>query len=129
MSEFGDIDTLDVYDSEPTIAPEQVTRRLHELRAYINERAGVDTAQFDQLTDREQALAHAIGETITDWFVAHPADSAEQMAIELHNVRRYFASLVGQRLEPWDDLDADHRDVAVAVAQAVVDWLHAEGPR
>lgn len=122
-------DEGEAWDATPDIDPMQVTHRLHELRVELEEAAGVDFQDFHDLTDREQELAYAIGEALTDWFLAHPADSAEGMAIEIHNVRRYFASLFGQGFDAWDDLSDDHRDLAIGFSQAIIDWLKKEGPR
>jgi hypothetical protein len=124
--EFGDIEPDDVYaaDSEPD--PEQVARRLHELRAYLDDLTGGDRlARFEELTPDERTLADAVGAVIVSWLLEHEPDDPEGLARALHNVRRYWS---GDVLPTWDDLPADERDVAVDVMAHIIAWLQAEGP-
>ena len=123
---FGDIEPDDVFAADSVPDPEQVARRLHELRAYLDDLTGGDRlARFDDLTPDERSLADAVGGVIVSWIVEHDPDDPDALARALHNVRRYWS---GDTLPPWDDLPDDHREVAVDVMAHVVAWLQAEGP-
>jgi hypothetical protein len=58
-----------------------------------------------------------------DAFTAGAAAAPEQVARRLHEYRRFFEPAVPD----WHRLDPDARDVAVAIAAAVLDWLRREG--
>jgi hypothetical protein len=62
MTDFGDFDADDALDHEPA-DPEQVARRLHELRL---ERQREDI-QWDDLTEGERLILIAIVAEILDW--------------------------------------------------------------
>lgn len=124
--EFGDIDVDDVWDSDPTIAPEQVTYRLHELRVAIDELAGRPADAWDELTDPEQQLALALGNVIVDWIGTHLSNDPATLAEQLHNVRAWLARGL---IPAWADLDDDDRQLAVDIMTMIVDWLEREGPR
>lgn len=127
MTDFGDLEDADVWDAEPTIAPEQVTYRLHALRVEVDRLAGRDPDTWEHLTDDEQALALAIGDVTVAWIAAragalNPALLAEQ----LHTVRVWLARGL---MPAWDELAPDERQVGIDVMDLVVTWLEREGPR
>ena len=124
MSVFGDYELADAYDREPP-APEQVAYKLHELRTLVDALAGdTDLPTWDQLTASEQDLGLSVGEVIVAHIVATDPDVPEHVARELHNVRRYWAS---SRLPPWEDLDADERQVGIDLMATIIGWLRRQG--
>lgn len=121
---FGDFDVDDAFDHEPP-APEQVTYRLHELRREIDALAGAaDLPTWDELTEPEQQLALALGETIVDYIVSAEPDEPEALARTLHNARRYIAS---SRLPAWEALDDDDRQIGIALMGLIIGWLRRQG--
>lgn len=50
-----------------------------------------------------------------------------QVARRLHEVRRFLDQLAGRDPGAWHHQPADHRDVAVAIVVAILDWLADEG--
>lgn len=127
MTLFGDIEADDVWDSTPTIAPEQVTYRLHALRVEVDRVAGRDADTWDHLTDDEQALALAIGEVTVAWIAARVgALNPALLAEHLHNTRVWIARGM---LPAWAELAPDERQIAIDLVDLVVDWLRREGPR
>lgn len=121
---FGDYEIDDAFDHEPP-APEQVTYRLHSLRLEIDALAGAsDLPTFDELTEPEQQLALALGDTIVAYIVAAEPDEPEALARTLHNARRYVAS---SRLPRWEDLSDDDRQVGIALMALIIGWLRRQG--
>jgi hypothetical protein len=121
---FGDFDVDDAFDHEPP-APEQVTYRLHGLRREIDALAGAaDLPTWDELTEPEQQLALALGETIVGYIVSAEPDEPEALARTLHNARRYIAS---SRLPAWEALDADDRQIGIDLMALVIGWLRRQG--
>jgi hypothetical protein len=124
VSSFGDWDQDDALDHEPP-APEQVTYRLHDLRRELDALAGAaDLPTWDELSGPEQDLALALGATIVSYIVSAEPDDPETLARTLHNARRYVAS---SRLAAWEDLDADDRQVGIALMGVVIGWLRRQG--
>jgi len=64
VSDFGDIEPEDSYDVETVLDPEQVARRLQELR---NEHAD-DLTAWDDLTDEQKLRRIAIIVALIAWF-------------------------------------------------------------
>jgi hypothetical protein len=120
---FGDFEADDAVDHEPP-APEQVAYRLHDLRREIDLATGRDPGSWDDLTEEEQNLALSIGETVVQWLLSHPNPTPEGLAESLHNVRRYLSHNV---LPAWDDLDDDHRTLAVDLMRIILEWLRRQG--
>ena len=125
----GVYDDGEAWDDTPDIDPLQVGIRLHELRIRIEELAGVPATEFFELSEDGQTLAAAFGQTLVAFFMDRPKSSAAEMAETIHNVRRFFAALLGQRITAWDDLEEEQRDLSVSISQEIIDWLRREGPR
>lgn len=128
MSDFGDIDTADAWDADATIAPEQVTYRLHGLRVEVDELAGRAAERWEQLTGPERDLALAIGEVVVSWIAqrGRAVNNPAVLAESLHNTRVWMArGLIAE----WDDLPPDHRQIGIDLMTLVVEWLEREGPR
>jgi hypothetical protein len=64
VSDFGDIEPDDSYDAETVLDPEQVGRRLQELRIEHGEAA----TGWDDLAPAERALRLAIIVALIAWF-------------------------------------------------------------
>lgn len=123
MSDFGDFDPDDAWDTEPP-DPEQVAMRLHKLRLEVDALAGhAGLLTWDQLTPPERDLARSIGTSLVDWLVMHPTD-AEDAARSLHNVRRYLATTP---LAPWEELSDDERSIGISLMQLIINWLKRQG--
>lgn len=121
---FGDFDVDDALDHEPP-APEQVTYRLHDLRREIDALAGAaDLPTWDELTEPEQQLALALGDTIVGYIISAEPDEPEALARTLHNARRYIAS---SRLPAWEALDADDRQIGIDLMGLIIGWLRRQG--
>lgn len=126
MSEFGDIERADTWDADPTIAPEQVALRIHDLRVQIDLLGGADTPKFKNLTAVEQQLALAIGTVVVEFIIEQEPDNATVIAEHLHNVRVYLSRGV---VPKWDDLSPDERQIGIDLVDLILDWLQKEGPR
>ena len=74
-ADFGDIETADAWDADATIAPEQVTYRLHELRAEVERLGGGDAPAWDDLDADSQTLALAIGTVVVEWIAEREPDN------------------------------------------------------
>lgn len=121
---FGDWDPDDALDREPP-APEQVTYKLHDLRTEIDALTGaVDLPTWDELSEAEQELALALGDTIVGYIISAEPDEPEGLARTLHNARRYVAS---SRLDRWEDLDPDDRQVGIDLMALIIGWLRRQG--
>lgn len=126
MTDFGDFDLADAYDEDPTIASEQVTYRLHEMRVALEILAGRDADDWDLLLPVERELALGIGEAVVGWIYLRVDNDPEDLAMYLHNVRVFFGP---PSFPSWEELSAEERHVAVAMMEGLVDWLETEGPR
>lgn len=129
MSDLPTQDEGESYADVVDIDPMQVGIRLHELRVAIEELAGVDPQMYWDLSQSERVLCDSIGEAIAEHFIANPAENAVAMARSIHNVRAYLAELFGDGLIPWEELEADQRDLGIRISQEIIDWLKKEGPR
>lgn len=125
-ADFGDITTEDVWDADATIAPEQVTYRLHQLRAGFDALGGRDTPDWDDLAEDEQQLALAIGEVIVGWIEERDDEPVASLARKIHNVQAY---LCGGLMPPWEELSAAERSIGRRIVQMILDWLRREGDR
>ena len=103
---------------------EQVARRLHELREYLDALVGRNVAPYDALTPAEQQLATSVGGVIVRWIATHEPDDAEAAARSLHDVRRYWSR---GALDAWDDLTEDERAIGIEVMRRIIEWLQREG--
>ena len=121
---FGDAEADDSYVEDNQPDPEQVARRLHELREAIDQLVGRNPAPYDELTEPEQQIAAAVALVIIEWIIGHEPDQAEQLAINLHNVRRHWSR---GALPPWDQLNDDERELAVTLMRLIIEWLQREG--
>ena len=123
MSDFGDFDPDDAFDTEPP-DPEQVAFRLHRLRIEVDALAGAsELPQWAELSEPEQRLGKSIGRALVDWLVTHQP-TPEHAAESLHNVRRYIAS---SALPPWADLPPDDRAIGIALMNLIINWLRRQG--
>lgn len=50
-----------------------------------------------------------------------------QVARRLHEARAYLEAVHGRPFPAWHRLPADHRDLAVALALDLLEWLELEG--
>lgn len=126
MSTFGDIELADVWDQDPTIAPEQVAYRLHELRVEVDMFGGEATPRWEDLDDETRELAHAIAVVIVAWIVAREPDNPALTARRIHDVRVFLS---GGVVRPWDALAPDEQQIAIDLVDLIIDWLEREGPR
>lgn len=121
---FGDFDVDDALDHEPP-APEQVTYKLHSIRREIDALTGAaELPTFDELSAGEQQLALALGETVVEYIIEAEPDRPDDLARTLHNARRYIAS---SRLDPWESLPADDRQVGIDLMALLIGWLRRQG--
>lgn len=121
MSDFGDIELADVWDIEPTIAPEQVAMRLHVLRRAVEQLAGHDLEPFEDLSVRDRDHALRLGSIIADWVVVHEPDNPARLAEFLHDI-----------LVPdvaWNGLSGEERQIGIDLMRPILSWLDLEGPR
>jgi hypothetical protein len=124
VSDFGDFDPDDAWALEPP-DPEQVTYRLHHLRAELDLlAAGRDVPTWDQLDPDAQAMALGIGQAVVAYIVEREPEDAASLARTLHDARRYVAT---SPLPPWDELPADDRQVGIDLMQTILDWLARQG--
>lgn len=121
-----DIERADTWDADETIAAEQVTYRIHRLRAQVDLLGGVDTPKFSDLTDVEQELAMAIGAVVVKWIIEREPDNPAVIAEQIHNVRVYLSRGV---VRDWNELSGDERQVSIDLIRLVLKWLEKEGPR
>ncbi|MDF2732658.1 MAG: hypothetical protein K0S92_1291 [Desertimonas sp.] len=63
MSDFGDIEPEDSYDVETVLDPEQVARRLQELRV----EHGDELTPWDELSNEQKARRIAILAALIGW--------------------------------------------------------------
>ena len=118
-------DDGEAYTVGATADPDQVARRLHELRVVLEAVAGGDVlAEWDDLPADDRALGRSFGAAIVEWLVTTDPDTPDRLARRLHDVRR---AMSGGVIRPWDDLAEDERAVAVALMAALIDWLTREG--
>lgn len=118
--EFGDIETADAWDAEPTIDPLQVARRLHLLRHLVDALAGVDTPTWHELSGVERGRLADRAVAVVDFVVVREPDNPALLARRIHEERSP---------QPWDDLSPDEQQIAIDLADLIVDWLEREGPR
>jgi hypothetical protein len=124
VSDFGDFDLDDAWGVEPP-DEEQVTYRLHELRLALDELAGShDLPRWDDLTPDEQAMARGIGQMIVRYIIDREPEDATELARTLHNARRFVATTP---LPPWDDLNADERQIGIDLMDVILSWLRRQG--
>lgn len=123
---FGDIERADVWDADPTIAPEQVARRLHTLRVEVDNLGGTTSPRWTDLDPESQELAEAIGEVVVDWIEVHEPDNPALTARRIHDVRVYLSRGV---VPPWDSLAPDEQQIGIDLIRLVIEWLDKEGPR
>ena len=121
---FGDIEPDDSYVAGNVADPEHVAMRLHELRIEIDNLVGRDPARWDALTGPERVLAASIGRVIVEWITTHEPDQPEQLAADLHGVRRFWT---GDVLARWEDLSDDERAIGVEMMRLIIGWLEREG--
>ena len=123
MTTFGDYEPLDARDTDQTIAPEWVARRLHELLDGLDRmRGGRGLRKYDLLPYGEYVVAMLVAErfvALVRYFRGLPDGIAEG----LHEYQRDLGSG-----EPeWAALPADVRELAIALVRAVVSALELEG--
>jgi GNAT superfamily N-acetyltransferase len=116
-------DTLeDAYvEEEAEPAPEQVTYRLHELRAQLEAMADHVIAPWHILSDEAREVAFVLGEHLTEAIVNDP--ESVPIAKYLHLVRQYL----DPALADWLALQPEERRVGEALMEALLDWLELEG--
>lgn len=61
--DFGDIEDDDVFDTDTTIAPEQLARRLHRLRRH----AGRESIDWHDLDEDERRALVEIATRLVEW--------------------------------------------------------------
>jgi hypothetical protein len=123
---FGDIELADVWDADPTIAPEQLARRLHSLIAEIDAFGGKNTPAWDDLDDSTQALGEAIAIELVKWILEREPDNPALTAKRIHDVRVFLS---GGVVRPWDELRPDEQQVAIDLVTLILNWLERQGPR
>jgi hypothetical protein len=124
VSDFGDWEPDDAWDREPP-DPEQVTYKLHDLRLALDQLAGDQgLPTWDELTADEQEMAMGIGRMIVDYILAREPELPDDLARTLHNARRFMAT---SRLPEWEQLDADDRQIGIALMSTILDWLRRQG--
>lgn len=123
MSDFGDIEADDAFDADDTIAPEQVGRRLHELRAFIDRLAGGAPRPYHELSAADRARLDQLGAVIAADYSAQPGQSAVLLAERIHDARR----AQDRSLPAWAILPDSHQALAAAIAAALIAWLQREG--
>ena len=62
-----------------------------------------------------------------DVYAADGEPDPLQLAIRLHNIRKYLADVNGQPFPAWDDLTPDEQHLAVAIFVDIVAWLRRQG--
>jgi hypothetical protein len=118
MFEFGDTEPDDVFDPNGVPDPEQVARRIHELRRYFEEKARhAVPPPYDDLSGDERSIAVVIAEVFLTWI-----DQGIEKAVEqVHEVTLY---LRGQpRMPPTQE----EQSVGETILEEVRDWLVREG--
>jgi hypothetical protein len=125
-STFGDLEVDDLWDADPTIAPEQLARRLHGLIAAIDEFGGASTPAWDDLDDETQSLGEAIAVQLVAWILEREPDNPALTAKRIHDVRVFLS---GGVVRSWDDLTAEERQVAIDLVVLILAWLERQGPR
>jgi hypothetical protein len=121
---FGDLEPDDVWDDDPTIAPEQVAYKLHRLRRAVEQLAGRDPGRFDDLSRRDRYDALELGQAVTDYAVANGTADAARAARAIHDL---FRPQTGGPL--WVDLSDDEQAIGVALVAIIFTWLRRQGPR
>lgn len=114
VTDFGDFELGDAWDADPTIAPEQVARRIHRLRRALSELAGDYLEPFDELERRARDDAYAVAERLVALIVAGERDP-HQLGAEI--------------VDRWLERTDEERQIAIALLEAVLAWLRREGPR
>lgn len=118
-------DDGEAYTAASPADPDQVARRLHELRQVLEDLAGPQLlADWDDLPADDRTLGRSFGAAIVEWLTTTDPDTPERLARRLHDVRR---AMSGGVVRPWDALAADEQAVAVALMAAIIDWLTREG--
>lgn len=116
--EFGDLVPEDVFAAEGDPDPEQVARRLHEMRSAMRVLAGGLPLPPWHLYDRAALETAAIATAVESLTLANAPDFGRA----LHEARRSI-----DHLPAWDDLTAEERELTVAIGVALVVWLLDEG--
>lgn len=125
--DWGDIELLDVWDAEPRMAPEQVARRLYDLRQQVDLLVGRATPDYDDLDRAHRDEAVSIGSVLVYWIAHREPDNPALTAQRIHEYRRLNGP-VG-RIPPWDDLPPDFQQLAIDLMTLIIEWLEREGPR
>lgn len=121
--EFGDdagADDAYCADGEPD--DEQVSRRLHELRAWLAEAHGDHLAAWDALPEPEREIGRSLVHGLIAHLLAAPDADVDTHAEALHVAVSY---LDGQ--PTWHELDPPTREIATTLVGALIDWLRREG--
>jgi hypothetical protein len=120
--EFGDWDPDDSFDHEPP-APEQVTYRLHRIRADVEELIGRPLPKWEDLDDDQKAVGFALGERVTEFIATNEPDYPEPLAHALHD----FRQAINPSLPDWDDLSDEDHAIGTAIMDIILKWLRMEG--
>lgn len=129
MSDLPTQDEGEFFANVVEIDPLQVAIRLHELASRLYELTGGDAKEWWELDGEDRTVGLAIGGAVTTRFLQQRSISYVNFARFIHDVRRWVAAENGETVESWEALGEDHRDIAVAIAREVIEWLKREGPR
>jgi hypothetical protein len=120
-SDFADAEVDDMFDAEGEADPEQVARRLHEIRAEWAAFASETLDDYDDLSDDEAAVAAAIAGALIDRLAAL-GTAADTLAEATHEAKAFMDGS-----PEWTSLDNETRQAATALVDEVIGWLTAEG--
>jgi len=123
MSDFGDIELADAWDTDRTIDPLQLAMRLHRLRQEVDALAGGDTADWEDLDLEDRDASYIVALETVVYVYAREPDNPALLAEHVHEAR---INGVGRS---WDELTNDERQVGIDLMTLIVEWLEREGPR
>lgn len=123
MSEFGDIELADAWDTERAVDPLQLAMRLHHLRQVVDYLAGHRTDDWDDLSATDRQLALVVATDAVVFVYAREPDNPALLAEHIHETRMQG---VGRG---WDELTNDERQIAIDLVVLILEWLEREGPR
>lgn len=118
-TDFGDWTPADSYAPDNVPDPTYVARRLHEIRAHLEDAAGRELPGWDQLDEDTEKVAIALATDLTKHLLTTGRDGS---ALHFHEAETYLSGRPG-----WSELDRDEQAVALAIVDDVIRWLQIEG--
>jgi hypothetical protein len=127
MSDFGDIEEADVWDTDPTIDPLQVAMRVHRLRRELDVFVGdLPRPEWDELAPEVRGHGVAVATLAVYWIVQREPDNPALLARHIHEARLDVGDV---DLPQWDDLSPSEQQIAIDLTVLILQWLEREGPR